>query len=462
MKKLSLALTLMILGHLVTAQVNPAEGLADTEEAIADSIFHEKVKSGWTFGALPTISFDSDIGFQYGALVNFYKYDSTRYPSYDHSIYAEWSQTTKGSGIMRLAYDSKQLIKGIRVTSDIAYLTEKAIDFYGFNGYKVAFNPEWVNDNDPAYITRLFYRHERKMFRFMADFQGKILGDKFLWYAGINLFNVKVGSVDINRLNKNKPADKILPDTAGLYDKYVEWGILNPDENTGGKTNYLSAGLVYDSRDNESNPMKGIWTEAVLRAAPSFLGNGNYGHLKLSITHRQYFTIIPRDLSFASRIGFQTTLAGEAPFYAQPLMIFSFYRGALPQGLGGGKTLRGILRNRVIGETILYGNFELRWKIVHTKLLKRNLYIALNAFLDTGRSFGNYKDEEINNIDWENFPDDDKNMYFDQSNDSFHTSAGGGIRFAMDQNFIVACDFGKAFDKRDGTSGLYIGLNYMF
>ncbi len=437
------------------SQVNNADALTEKEAHEIDSLRGDKSKHGWTFGALPVVSFDSDIGFQYGALVNLYKYDSTRYPEYDHSIYAEWSQTTKGSGIMRLAYDSKQLIKGVRFTGDLSYLTEKAINFYGFNGYEVAYHPEWEDDEDPDYVSRLFYRHERKIFHFQLDFQGKLAGEHLLWYGGINFFNFKIANVDVDKLNDGKPDNELLPDTS-LYSNYVNWGLLAPDESDGGNANYISAGLVYDSRDNEPNPMKGIWTEIILRGAPSFMGNGDYDHLKLSITHRQYFTIIKRDLSFAYRLGFQTTLAGETPFYADPLMMFSYYRGALPQGIGGGKTLRGIQRNRIVGNSIVYGNFELRWKFIHTRLFKQNLYIAVNAFMDTGRSLGEY---EINK---ELIPVDERSDYFDQENDSFHTSAGGGIRFALNQNFIVAVDYGLALDKRDGTSGLYIGLNYLF
>ena len=41
----------------------------------------EVTKNGWNFGALPTITFDTDLGFQYGALVNLYDYgDGSRYP----------------------------------------------------------------------------------------------------------------------------------------------------------------------------------------------------------------------------------------------------------------------------------------------------------------------------------------------------------------------------------------------
>ena len=32
----------------------------------------------------------------------------------------------------------------------------------------------------------------------------------------------------------------------------------------------------------------------------------------------------------------------------------------------------------------------------------------------------------------------------------------------MNQNFIVSCDYGRAMDPRDGKSGVYIGLNFLF
>ena len=296
MKNLFSAFIILLISIANNAQINPADALTQEEAQKIEEKKKEKKKHGWSFGALPVVSFDSDIGFQYGALVNLYRYDSTRYPGYDHSIYAEWSQTTKGSGIMRLAYDSEHLIKGVRLTGDIAYLTERAIDFYGFNGYEVSYHQSWEDDQDPDYVSRLFYRHERKIFRFLADFQGKISGDHLLWYGGISFMNFKIGTVNVDRLNEGKSGDEILPDTS-LYQNYVDWGILTPEERDGGNANYISGGIIYDSRDNEPNPMKGIWTELVLRAAPSFMGNKDFGHLKLAITHRQYFTIIPKNLS---------------------------------------------------------------------------------------------------------------------------------------------------------------------
>ena len=47
-----------------------------------------KVKTGWTFGALPSVAFDADLGFQGGALANIYYYgDGSQYPEYIHSLY---------------------------------------------------------------------------------------------------------------------------------------------------------------------------------------------------------------------------------------------------------------------------------------------------------------------------------------------------------------------------------------
>ncbi len=41
-------------------------------------------------------------------------------------------------------------------------------------------------------------------------------------------------------------------------------------------------------------------------------------------------------------------------------------------------------------------------------------------------------------------------------------SAGAGLRLVMNQNFVIAVDFGKAFNEQDGNIGFYIGLNYLF
>jgi outer membrane protein assembly factor BamA len=212
--------------------------------------------------------------------------------------------------------------------------------------------------------------------------------------------------------------------------------------------------------------MKGIWTEAVLTYAPSFMGIGKkYEHVKLSVTHRQYFTLVREKLSFAYRVGYQTTLLGTCPYYLEPNITTLFLRGSTSEGLGGSKTLRGILRNRVIGDGIAYGNVELRWKFVKFYFIKQNFYLALNTFIDGGKVI---KSIPINpellggdpNIGGDpNYPKAD---YFSTEGEKVHLSYGGGLRIVMNQNFIIAVDHGQVFNKKDGSAGTYIGLNFLF
>lgn len=416
----------------------------------------EVIKTGWNFGALPTITFDTDLGFQYGALVNLYNYgDGSRYPNYNHSLYFEVSRFTKGSGINRFYYDSDQLIPGLQTSLDVSYLSDQAYDFYGFNGFDAVVNANWFDDESDDYVTRMFYKYDRKMFRFKVDLQGKFSGEKLRWAAGINLLNFKIGSVDLEKLNKGKEGDEILPEVDGLYEKYQEWNIISPEEADGGFVPELKAGLVYDTRDNKPNPMKGIWTEAVLVGAPEFLG-AESGFAKLSLTHRQYFTLIPNDLSLAYRLAYQTTIAGHAPFYYQTQVIVSELKGATSEGLGGAKSLRGIRRNRIAGDGFFYGNLEARWKFARFRFINNNFYLGLNGFMDFGQVT-----KKIDVTPENGFVPQPEN-YFDHDAEKMHFSYGAGLRIAMNQNFVIAVDYGLAADERDGDSGLYIGLNYLF
>ena len=113
-------------------------------------------------------------------------------------------------------------------------------------------------------------------------------------------------------------------------------GVINADEALGGKTYYLKAGLVYDTRDNEPNPMSGMWTEALVTAVPNGLGN-DFSYTLFTGTHRQYFTIIPNDLSIAVRLGYQSVISGDIPFFMLPHYQSSYVAS---EGLGGSKSLR--------------------------------------------------------------------------------------------------------------------------
>jgi outer membrane protein assembly factor BamA len=427
----------------------------------------EVAKQGWNFGALPAITFDTDLGFQYGGVINLFHYgDGSRYPSYNHSLYIEVSRFTKGSGINRIYYDSDRLLPGIQTSLDLSYLSDLAYDFYGFNGYDAVVNKDWFDDEASDYKTRMFYKYDRKMFRFKVDLQGKLSGENLKWIGGINLLNFEIDLVDIDKLNKNKDDADLLPshsEEPGLYEKYQNWGIVSEEEADGGFVPTFKAGLVYDTRDNRPNPMKGMWTEAVLVGSPEFLG-GEQNFAKLSLIHRQYFSIVPDDLSFVYRLAYQTTIGGDVPSYYQSQMITSVLKGASSEGLGGANSLRGIRRNRVVGDGYFLGNVEARWKFARFQFINNNFYLGLNAFADFGKVTNKIDvNRDVVFAALENTSDSDSmNDYFDSGAEAMHYSYGLGLKVVMNQNFIIRCDYGMAVDDRDGESGVYIGLNYLF
>ncbi len=78
---------------------------------------------------LPAVSYNSDLGFQYGGLVNLFHYgDGSRYPNYDHSFILKLRAIPR-QWIVAFAYDSDQLIRGVRLSFDLSYMPEQAIDF---------------------------------------------------------------------------------------------------------------------------------------------------------------------------------------------------------------------------------------------------------------------------------------------------------------------------------------------
>lgn len=415
---------------------------------------NKEIKTGWNFGLLPVVSYNSDLGFQYGVLTNVYNYgDGKVYPKYYHSIYAEVSRYTKGSGIYRLFYDSEYLIPKIRLTADLSYLPDQALDFYGFNGYDAVYKPEFTDEESSDYITRMFYKHQRNILRLKVDFQGATGVKNLRWVLGYNFMNITTGPVPVAELNEGKDSVDMLPEVNNLFDNYVDWGIITPAEVNGGMHNSVKVGLVYDTRDNEPCPMKGVWSEVVI--FNSFSKDFTFG--KFAATHRQYFTIIPKDLSFAYRVGYQGIVYGDAPYYMLPYMIYSYMPSSTVDGLGGSKSVRGMIRNRTVGKGMAFANFEFRYKFARFRFIGQNWYAALNPFLDGGMVV-----QKIH-INKTGIPSEiDQTQFFENDAETVHLTYGCGLRLSMNENFVIAADIGLPVKKADGKMGVYIGMNWLF
>jgi hypothetical protein len=421
----------------------------------------EKTKTGFSLGGVPVVAYNSDIGFQYGLLANLYWYgDGSRYPKYNHNVYLEWSRTTKGNGINQITYDTDRLIPGVRSFLEVSYITEKALDFYGFNGYQAVYDLDYEKNvrDEEGNANRLYYRHSRQLLRIKGDFQGEIIGQKLRWLAGVAYYGTHIDSVDVDALNEGKKEDLLSHNS--VYGNYVDWGLIPENQANGGNHTLLKAGLVYDTRDNEPNPFSGMWTELQFHYAPSFLSNTDFSYTRIILTHRQYFTLIPEWMNLAYRISYQGKLTGEMPFYMLPY-IYNTAPSLTENGVGGAKTVRGIRRNRIVGDGFVFANLELRGKVLRTTVWNQNIYIALSAFVDAGMVTQKYKFDSSGLPD--RLPDNLPDRLIDlDAKEVPHLGFGGGVHFALNQNFIIAVDYGFAARRADGDSGLYIGLSFLF
>lgn len=483
MRKVSLFLAFVflfttVLNASVTEFYNKSlwDNLSKKEKVHKEKQPKDSIRKGWTFGILPSVAYDADKGFQGGLLSNIYYFgDGSTYPEYLHSFYVELAYTTKHCGIFRFNYDSKYLIPKHRLTVDISYLPDAICDFYGYNGYQTVLNKEWINNKKypDTYISRAFYRSRRDMLRIAADISGKISGNWY-WNAGLGVYWFKIGSVNLDMINKGKKEENKLPTgVEGMYEKYVKWGIINAEEAKGGWHPYLRGGVTYDSRDRQQNPNKGIYADAFLTYTAAFGALKAYNNLKFNFDFRHYVPVYKDYVLFAYRLSCQLTTAGKSPFYQNNIWNTLFIQRVTYEVLGGGNTTRGIARHRATANGFAFANVEFRFKLCKFAIKKEQFYIGLNPFFDGAIILQPYKldkDEIIRNIEQNdpefNLADLDQYLIFDNPQIYRpHLSAGLGLKIAMNDNFVLSVDWAVPFDKRDNAnqfSNFYVKMNYMF
>ena len=442
----------------------------------------EIIKTGYNFGPLPAVAFDADKGFQLGALLNIYDFgDGSTYPNTRQQWYFEASFFTKGSQLFVVSYDNRFSIPGVRLSSTFTLTNDKAMDFYGFNGYMSYFDHEKVaagkdKENHESYIYTPKYRVNRLAMLFKTDFTGNLWKNKLFWEAGYHLSYIKQGykdqqALNLEKINKNKEDYKMFPENeTPIFDLYRQWGIISEDEAWGGLNSTVRLGLLYDTRDKEGAPSRGVWAEAHATLAPKWLGTTN-PYYRYSMTFRHYLPIVKNDiLTFAYRLNYEGTIGKTAPYYVLPFITVmgpSYDR----DGMGGYRTIRGLMRNRVQGLDVASYNAELRWRFVNFALWNQNIAFGLSAFSDGTMVTRNYdmsfKGEEQHRAEYDEYMARTGN----RSADRPHITVGAGLRFIMNQNFIVAFEYGLPVSKfskdeliknQDGDGAFYINTGFLF
>ena len=453
MKKL-LICTLLVLG---------------TVSAFAQNEKPKEVKTGWSLGVLPTATYSVDNGFQAGAFGDVYNYgDGSTYPDPLHKFSWEVSYFTKSHRMrLYLAYDSKYLIPNMRVNASVTYMNDPLYSFWGFNGGASLANlPQNYNEYWSNKTTDInYFGMSRQMLRILANVQGRIT-DNLNWAAGINFWNWKLGDMRDKGYKGTDGTTHFYDKSKTLYQDYQDLGIIHADEAAGGNALEVNAGVVFDTRDIEAAPNRGIWAEAYL--------NGNllqHKYLKACLYFRHYIDIpihIPAgDPVFAYRLAWQQTIAGETPLYMIQNIPLLVQRNMITEGYGSTGTIRGLRDNRILTEGMAWANLELRVKLVKFTLFNQYFYIAVNPFFDAGIITKAYRTAELetaSKANWVNTQAFTFNTIYDAGKvGDVVYSAGAGLKIAWNQNFIISAEFAKCFYKPlDAGLWIGIGVNYCF
>lgn len=368
--------------------------------------------TGLEVGALPAINFDSDEGFGYGAIAELYQYGEGEADPYLWTIQPTVFLTTEGRRDFTVFFDAPHLLSGgWRVSGFVGREKQIATPYYGM-GNATTFDESLSDDAGPD---PYYYRFGLVRNRLTFDLQRGVASRPVRLLVGGGFERATAVPV---------PEDEGTTLYAGQFGPEEEDTWLN----------FLRAGIVWDTRDRETGPTEGVWTDFLVRASDESLG-ADVSFVRWTFTDRRYLTLTD-GLVFAHRYLLQNVTTG-----APVLELFRVQTSFKEQeGLGGAKTLRGVLRNRYVGRGMLVWNAELRWRAAELAAAGRSFHVVLSAFLDQGRVWADGLEIE------EVFQD-------------LHRGYGGGVRVGMGENFVVAVDAGTS---TENGLGLYIGLGYLY
>ncbi len=382
-------------------------------------------KEGTYVTAVPQLSSDPVNGFGYGAEGMLFFNGKRTDPLFDYSPYR--------AKLSLLAFNTTKSQNEIVLGLDLPYIFKS----------KWRVRMEGTYENDPNMV--YFGITEKSLATLVNQQTG-------LSYNNYNNYN---NSLSENYKNYNRYTEKnnVMLDVSaersffkskmrGLFGlRYANMGIfsfggnslLQNDFNSGnilglGRTTVtmIQTGLVYDTRDLESDPNKGIFAEVTNELSLKALGSGytfnkTFAQVKF---YQRLFPSVFKKLVFAIRGGI-AGISGNAPVYEYMEEWSS--EGGVYDVVGGRFTLRGYKQSRFVANYLDFINTELRARFAQFSLLKQHLALSAVPFFDIGGVGNNFS--HLGNIG------------------NYRYAEGLGLRIAWNVNTVLRFDY--AVSKED-------------
>ena len=295
--------------------------------------------------AIPLLNFSSDDGVGYGLRANLYEYDGRTVP-YLRKYSAQLFFTSGGRRVHHLSMDTPRFRGGDdRLELVLRFEKESFANFHGS-----------LTDGEARGLGR-----EQKTFQHDLPSMelrwirrlGPAGPSPAPWGLGTGARLSHAGITP----NAGAEAGNVLAEAA-------------PPGVDGGILGQVNAFLRYDTRDDYNDTSTGMLEEFLVEYGIG--SGGDYKGLTVRFEHR-HFAAPVAGLVAAHRLALDWT-AGDLPFYEWP-------------EVGGGDTLRGLVRGRDRGRGRVLANGELRWRGMRLSA-RENMHLGAVAFADAGRILG--------------------------------------------------------------------------
>lgn len=449
----------------------------DAKKRLSERDYNKKKEGGY-FTGLPLINSDPNVGVGYGARVLYFE-NGTRedpffeYTPYRYRIFAQYFNTTRKAPYHWLSVDAPYIFNTQwRLRGDLIYSRNPNLLYFGFGEetlkplkYKDRNDPRQPivrnatfsdyqkaleyrrpgGEGEPAYVTdRMYNRYDNENPNIQLSGERSFFGGKVRLVGGTRLSRQVIRRFD-GKLFKAK--DPFFGETDFSF---MNVDVLTPNGTTkvtedaeaekiiginGGYVNTLRGGLVYDTRDFEPDPNRGVFLEYTHEKSVKAIGS-DFDFNKNHAAARVFYSILPKTfekLVLAGRAAVIQT-NGKVPFFEG----MNFWGTETNQGgLGGRTTLRGFKQDRFMGPAMAYGNLELRWKFATLNTGGQTFDFQLVPFYDVGRvwdetRFMNLKD--------------------------YKHSRGLGLRIPWNQATIIYVDYGVSDEDRQ----MFVNFNHIF
>lgn len=259
------------------------------------------------------------------------------------------------------------------------------------------------------------------------------LGGRMRTVTGLEVAYLDIGHFDGDTVRARDP-------TTGQIVKVPNGRtLITEDEQAGrivgarrGLVNIVQAGLVYDTRDLEPDPTRGVFAEITNELSVPAIGS-KYSFDKVFTQAKGYLRVTkPGSMRvvLAGRLGAGYTI-GAAPFFEYQDEWSS--EGSI-EALGGYNSLRGYKQSRFVGRIIGFANFEVRTRLFQFDVRHQRFGVSLAPFVGAGGVW-----DALNQLTWKNI----------------RISEGAGLRVAWNQSTIIALD--SALSEEDQQVFLQLG-----